>query len=64
VIDIAKTAQDEWIVIECNDAQESGYAGVSPKMLWDHILHIESGEVIENRQFASKPSERCSHIFS
>ncbi len=38
-IDIAKTKSGEWIIIECNDAQESGYAGISPKVLWDNILH-------------------------
>lgn len=38
VIDIAKTVQGEWIVIECNDAQESGYTGISPHMLWGSVL--------------------------
>lgn len=38
-IDIAKTMGGEWIVIECNDGQESGYAGVAPKMLWENILN-------------------------
>ncbi len=38
-IDIAKTVRGDWIVIECNDAQESGYAGVSPKALWENILN-------------------------
>lgn len=38
-IDIAKTNSGKWIIIECNDAQESGYAGVSPKVLWDNILN-------------------------
>ena len=38
VIDLAKTALGKWIVIECNDAQESGYAGVPPVALWQKIL--------------------------
>jgi hypothetical protein len=38
VVDLAKTADGRWIVIECNDAQEAGYAGVSPSLLWQQIL--------------------------
>jgi len=38
VVDVAITAKGRWIVIECNDAQESGYAGVSPLALWTSIL--------------------------
>lgn len=38
VIDLAMTASGDWIVIECNDAMESGYAGVSPLALWHNIL--------------------------
>ena len=38
VIDLAQTEDGEWIVIECNDAQESGYAGIPPKVLWDNVL--------------------------
>lgn len=38
VVDFAKTADGRWIVIECNDAQESGYAGLSPTALWQHVL--------------------------
>jgi hypothetical protein len=41
VVDIAMTATGRWIVIECNDGQESGYAGVSPIGLWQKILRIE-----------------------
>lgn len=41
VIDLAMTINGEWIIIECNDAQESGYAGVSPLSLWQNILEIE-----------------------
>jgi hypothetical protein len=34
VIDVAQTITGEWIVIECNDAQESGYAAIFPFKLW------------------------------
>ncbi len=38
VVDFAKTADDRWIVIECNDAQESGYVGIPPQALWQQVL--------------------------
>jgi hypothetical protein len=38
VVDIARTASGDWIVIECNDAQEAGYVGLSPAVLWNNIL--------------------------
>lgn len=38
VVDVAKTATGAWIVIELNDAQESGYAAVSPLNLWRKII--------------------------
>ena len=41
VVDVAQTVSGEWIVIECNDAQESGYAGVSPFALWSQVLELE-----------------------
>ena len=41
VVDVAQTAVGNWIVIECNDGQESGYAGVSPFELWQKILDHE-----------------------
>jgi hypothetical protein len=41
VIDIAQTAEGEWIVIECNDAQESGYGGVERLALWQEVFEIE-----------------------
>lgn len=41
VVDVAKTAVGNWIVIEVNDGQESGYAGVNPNLLWSTILAIE-----------------------
>lgn len=30
VVDVAQRVDGRWVVIECNDAQESGFAGVSP----------------------------------
>jgi ATP-grasp domain, R2K clade family 3 len=40
VIDLALTQGNEWIVIECNDGQDSGYAGVNPFSLWNNIIRI------------------------
>lgn len=40
VVDLAMTADGRWIVIECNDGQESGYAGISPVGLWSSILQL------------------------
>ena len=37
-IDVAKTASGEWIIIEVNDAQESGFVGVNPLILWNHTI--------------------------
>lgn len=44
VVDMAQTVDGRWIVIECNDAQESGYAGVSPFSLWNEILRLGQPE--------------------
>nr|WP_315487779.1 ATP-grasp domain-containing protein [uncultured Rhodoferax sp.] len=38
VVDFAKTADGRWIVIECNDAQESGYVAIPPQALWQRVL--------------------------
>ncbi|HEY1065335.1 MAG TPA: ATP-grasp domain-containing protein, partial [Pirellulales bacterium] len=40
VVDLAQTLDGRWIVIECNDGQESGYAGVSPFALWHEIVRL------------------------
>jgi hypothetical protein len=40
-IDVAQTIAGDWIVIECNDAQESGYGAVSPFTLWQNIIRVE-----------------------
>lgn len=41
VVDVAQGVDGRWILIECNDAQESGYADISPFNLWKNILAIE-----------------------
>lgn len=41
VVDVAQTQTGQWLVIECNDAQESGFAGVSPVKLWQRTVTIE-----------------------
>ena len=38
VIDLAKTIDGRWIIIECNDAQESGYVSIEPRELWKNVL--------------------------
>jgi len=40
-IDLALTTDDRWIIIECNDAQESGYCGLDPIPLWKRIIEKE-----------------------
>lgn len=47
VIDVAQTAAGAWIVIECNDAQESGYAGISPIALWQKIVALERSNLAD-----------------
>lgn len=37
-IDVAKTLAGEWIIIEVNDAQESGFVGANPLALWNNIV--------------------------
>ncbi|MCP3164662.1 ATP-grasp domain-containing protein [Myxococcus qinghaiensis] len=41
VVDLAQEVSGRWIVIECNDGQESGYAGISPFALWRNILELQ-----------------------
>ena len=41
VIDVAQSITGEWIVIEFNDAQESGYAAMSPFGLWQNLIDEE-----------------------
>jgi hypothetical protein len=44
VIDIAQTLDGRWIVIECNEGQESGYGAISPVALWQRIIDLESSQ--------------------
>ena len=37
-IDVAKTVSGEWIIIEVNDAQESGFVGINPLVLWNNTI--------------------------
>lgn len=41
VVDVAQTAAGRWLVIECNDGQEAGYAGVPPIGLWQRLVVAE-----------------------
>jgi hypothetical protein len=43
VIDVAQTNGGQWIVVECNDGQDSGYRAAPPVILWRRILDCESG---------------------
>ena len=43
-VDLAKTDDGEWIVIEINDAQESGFVGIEPISLWENTI-----EAMQNR---------------
>jgi ATP-grasp domain, R2K clade family 3 len=47
VIDVAQTITGEWIVIECNDAQESGYAAISPFVLWQNLVDLSNGDATQ-----------------
>jgi hypothetical protein len=42
VIDLAQTVTGKWIIIECNDGMESGYAGASPFAIWQAITDLEN----------------------
>lgn len=41
VVDLAQTVDGRWIVIECNDGQDAGYAGINPMLLWRRVIDIE-----------------------
>jgi hypothetical protein len=42
-VDVAQTRRGDWIVIEVNDGQESGYGGIAPLALWQAVVAIERG---------------------
>lgn len=41
VVDVAQREDGRWLVVECNDAQESGYGGTSPLGLWQRVAELE-----------------------
>ncbi len=47
VVDVAQTIEGNWIAIECNDGQESGYAGIPPVGLWNNLIGVERGASYE-----------------
>lgn len=47
-VDLAKTVTGEWIVIEVNNAQESGFVGINPLPLWKNTV-----EAAQNRNWLS-----------
>ncbi len=47
-IDVAKTSSGDWIIIEVNDAQESGFVGANPLILWNNTINA-----MQNRTWIS-----------
>jgi hypothetical protein len=41
-VDVAQTEEGQWIVIEVNDGQRSGYAGVPPISLWRRVIELQT----------------------
>ena len=41
VVDVAQTQEGTWVVIEVNDGQDSGYAGIAPVALWQKVVDME-----------------------
>jgi len=42
-VDLAVDVEGRWWVVECNDAQECGVAGMSPLVMWQTIQSIAAG---------------------
>lgn len=40
VIDLAQTVDGRWVVIECNDGQDSGYMGVDRLPMWRRVVDV------------------------
>ena len=40
VVDVAQTVEGQWIVIEVNDGQDAGYAGVPRRAMWQRIIDL------------------------
>ena len=47
-VDLAKTAEGEWIIIEANDDQESGFVDLNSLSLWHNTI-----EAMQNRNWIS-----------
>lgn len=47
-VDLAKAAEGEWIIIEVNDAQESGFVGLNSLSLWHNAI-----EAMQDRNWIS-----------
>ena len=45
-IDVAKTSDGEWTIIEVNDGQESGFVGINPLVLWKNIVEAAQSKKI------------------
>jgi hypothetical protein len=41
VVDVAMTVDGRWLAIECNDAQESGYACINALELWRKVVDLQ-----------------------
>lgn len=44
-VDLAKTDTGQWIIIEVNDAQESGFVGINPISLWKNVIEVAQNTV-------------------
>lgn len=43
VVDLAQKRDGAWVVIECDDGQDAGYAGVTPMLMWRRVLDAKRG---------------------
>ena len=57
-VDIAKTSAGDYIVIEINDGQESGYAGNDSYVLWRNIFAVENSMRKEKEKPMNKNHEK------
>jgi hypothetical protein len=44
VVDVAQAATGQWLVIECNDGQDAGHAGIAPLLMWRRIVDLARAE--------------------
>lgn len=45
VIDMAMTEAGDWIAIEVNDGQDSGYTGVNPYFMWKNLIEFKKSKL-------------------